>query len=62
MREWSERAGFTVKSHADNFAVTTKTAFSRVGFQLNRVTGYEAIEMLKRQVTEQGMRCFIFFY
>jgi len=56
MREWSEWAGLTVKSHADNFTATTKTAFSELGSQLNRVTGYEAIEALKSQVTEQETR------
>jgi sensitive to high expression protein 9 len=40
---------------ADDFTGATKSTLSHLGIQLNKFTGYEAIEALKRQVAEQGM-------
>lgn len=31
------------------------TTLSQLGLQLNKVTGYEAIEVLKRDVVDQGV-------
>lgn len=54
IREWSDQTAITFRKRADEYTGTTKTAFSRLGSQLNRVTGYEEIESLKKQVVEQG--------
>lgn len=55
LREWSDQAAITVRTRADEFTTTTKTTLSQLGLHLNKATGYEEIELLKRQVVEQGM-------
>ncbi|PBK97468.1 hypothetical protein ARMGADRAFT_987176 [Armillaria gallica] len=54
--EWSDQAAITLRTRADDFTETTKSTFSQLGAQLNKVTGYEEIEVLKRQVVEQEAR------
>ena len=54
IRGWSEQAAGSVKTHADSLAVSANLAMSRLGSQLNRMTGYDAIEALKKRVEEQG--------
>ena len=54
IREWTEQATIALRNRADDFTASTKTTFSQLGSQLNRVTGYEEIEALKRGVVEQG--------
>jgi sensitive to high expression protein 9 len=54
IREWTEQATIALRNRADDFTASTKTTFSHLGSQLNRVTGYEEIEALKRGVVEQG--------
>jgi len=58
IREWTEQATIALRNRADDFTASTKTTFSQLGSQLNRVTGYEEIEALKRGVVEQGVFCF----
>ena len=60
IREWTEQAATVLRNRADGFTAATKTAFSQLGSELNRVTGYEEIEALKRGVVEQGRIFFIF--
>ncbi|KAF8909008.1 hypothetical protein CPB84DRAFT_117917 [Gymnopilus junonius] len=60
IREWTEQATIALRNRADDFTESTKVTFSQLGSQLNRVTGYEEIEALKRGVVEQGMCGFIF--
>lgn len=54
VREWTDRTGIAVRQQADDFTNNAKIAFSQLGSQLNRVTGYEEIEALKRKVVEKG--------
>jgi len=54
IREWTELAAVVLRNKADGFTANTKATFSRLGSELNRVTGYEEIEALKRDVVEQG--------
>ena len=54
IREWTEQAAIVLRNRAVGFTATTKTTFSQLGSELNRVTGYEEIEALKRKVVEQG--------
>ncbi|KAK0187870.1 Mdm33 family-domain-containing protein [Armillaria mellea] len=54
--EWSDQAAITLRTRADDFTETTRSTFSQLGAQLNKVTGYEEIEALKRQVVEQEAR------
>ncbi|KDR82642.1 hypothetical protein GALMADRAFT_57754 [Galerina marginata CBS 339.88] len=56
IREWSEQATIILRNRADDFTASTKTTFSQLGSQLNRVTGYEEIEALKRGVVAQEDR------
>ncbi|KAJ7202816.1 sensitive to high expression protein 9 [Mycena pura] len=56
LRGWAEDTAISVRGRADEFTSTTKTALSQLGFHLNRITGYEEIEALKRRVVEQETR------
>ncbi|KAJ6620762.1 Mdm33 family-domain-containing protein [Mycena sp. CBHHK59/15] len=53
LRKWTGDSAIAVRNRADDFTSTTKTALSQLGFHLNRMTGYEEIEALKRRVVEQ---------
>ena len=44
-----------IRKRADGFTAVTQVLFSELGGQLNRATGYEEIELLKKKVDEQGM-------
>lgn len=55
LREWTNQAALTVRIRADDFTANTKTTFLQLGSQLNKMTGYEVIEALKRDVVDQGM-------
>ncbi|KAH0832202.1 Mdm33 family-domain-containing protein [Lanmaoa asiatica] len=55
LRDWGALAGSSLRRRADQFSKRATTAFSHLGLHLNRVTGYEEIDALKRQVVEQGM-------
>ncbi|KAJ7134350.1 Mdm33 family-domain-containing protein [Mycena epipterygia] len=56
LRKWTDNTAIAVRDRADEFTSTTKTTLSQLGFQLNRMTGYEEIEALKRRVAEQETR------
>lgn len=58
IREWAEQGAIVLRNRADGFTATTKATFSQLGSELNRVTGYEEIEALKRKVVEQGIGLF----
>jgi hypothetical protein len=45
----------SIRKRADGFTTVTQALFSELGGQLNRATGYEEIELLKKKVEEQGM-------
>lgn len=62
IREWAEQGAIVLRSRADGFTATTKATFSQLGSELNRVTGYEEIEALKRKVVEQGRFFFFLFF
>ncbi|RXW21619.1 hypothetical protein EST38_g4244 [Candolleomyces aberdarensis] len=54
IRHWTEHAAVTIRDRADEFTAKTKTQFSQLGAHLNKATGYEEIEALKRDVVAQG--------
>ena len=58
-RELSDRSLIAVRQRADGFTAKTESAFSLVGSHLNRVTGYEEIETLKKRVVDQGAYTFL---
>jgi len=45
----------TLRQRADGLTAETKTKFLKLGAELNKVSGYEEIEALKKEVVEQGM-------
>jgi hypothetical protein len=49
-----------IRKRADGFTAVTQVLFSELGGQLNRATGYEDIELLKKKVGEQGTFCTLF--
>ncbi|KAF7296470.1 NADPH--cytochrome P450 reductase [Mycena chlorophos] len=53
LRQWSESTAISVRTRADEFSASARTTFSQLGLHLNRMTGYEEIEALKRRVVEQ---------
>lgn len=59
IRSWTEQAAIALRTKADDFTASSKTTFSQLGSELNRVTGYEEIEVLKRGIVEQGMYTFV---
>lgn len=54
LRLWSEDAAIAVRERADRYTASAAVTFAQLGRELNKVTGYEQIEKLKREVTEQG--------
>lgn len=54
LRDWGVLASSSLRQRVDQFSKKATTTFSHLGLHLNRVTGYEEIEALKRQVVEQG--------
>lgn len=56
MRGWADLAVTTVRERANVFSTQATTTFSQLGGHLNRATGYDAIDVLKRQVVEQEAR------
>jgi hypothetical protein len=55
VREVTAMSAIAMRKRADEFTASAMIAFSRLGGQLNQVTGYDEIEALKRRVKEQGM-------
>ncbi|KAF9534515.1 Mdm33 family-domain-containing protein [Crepidotus variabilis] len=56
LREWTEQVAITLRHRADDFTTRSKTTFSHLGAELNKVTGYEEIEALKKGVSVQEQR------
>ncbi|KAJ7242821.1 Mdm33 family-domain-containing protein [Mycena haematopus] len=56
MRQWTDKSAIAVRTRADEFTSNTKSTLSQLGLHLNKMTGYEEIEALKRQVVEQETR------
>lgn len=50
MQEWSG----AVRQRVDVYSERATTTFFQLARHLNRATGYDAIDLLKRQVVEQG--------
>ncbi|KAE9394864.1 hypothetical protein BT96DRAFT_862492 [Gymnopus androsaceus JB14] len=54
--QWTNDRASQFRRKADDFTGVAKTRLSGLGAELNKVTGYEEIEALKRQVVEQEAR------
>ena len=55
IRDRMNQTAVDLRQRADGFTAETKTKFSKLGAELNKVSGYEEIEALKKEVVEQGM-------
>lgn len=53
-RRWSEQKFITLRQRTDSLIARMADSFTRLGGEINRVTGYDEIEALKRQVVSQG--------
>ncbi|KAJ7598802.1 Mdm33 family-domain-containing protein [Mycena floridula] len=53
LRDWTARAATVFREKADGFTGSTKVTLSKLGAELNKVSGYEEIENLKRRVVAQ---------
>lgn len=56
VRRWSERHFIELRQRTDSLVARLATSFTRLGGEINRVTGYDEIESLKRQVVSQEAR------
>ncbi|KAL1748351.1 Mdm33 family-domain-containing protein [Schizophyllum fasciatum] len=55
LRELAEATAINVRTRADEFTARSKSTFSQLGAELNRVTGYEEIDALKKDVVAREM-------
>jgi hypothetical protein len=55
IRRWSESSTIALRHRADALVARLAVSFTRLGGEVNRVSGYDEIEELKRQVVSQGM-------
>ncbi|KAL6302830.1 Mdm33 family-domain-containing protein [Sparassis latifolia] len=56
LRGWTETASARLRERVDKFTADLASTFSQLGGELNRVTGYGEIEVLKKRVVEQEGR------
>ncbi|KAI9465472.1 Mdm33 family-domain-containing protein [Lactarius psammicola] len=56
IRRWSEQQFIGLRQRTDIVVARLATSFTRLGGEINRVTGYDEIESLKRQVVSQEAR------
>lgn len=54
IRRWSEQNSIAFRQRADSLVARIAISFTRLGGEINKVTGYDEIEVLKRQVVTQG--------
>jgi sensitive to high expression protein 9 len=53
-REWATDAAIQTRIRTDAFAVRLTRALSQAGGEINRATGYDQVDALKRRVIERG--------
>ncbi|KAF8500966.1 mitochondrial distribution and morphology family 33, partial [Russula emetica] len=56
IRRWSEQNSIAFRQRTDSLIARLATSFARLGGEINKVTGYDEIEALKRQVVSQEAR------
>ncbi|KAL0960828.1 hypothetical protein HGRIS_005847 [Hohenbuehelia grisea] len=56
LQRWTTVITSSLRAHADRYSSSAKTTFSQLGSQLNKATGYDEIEVLKRKVVDQEAR------
>ncbi|KAI0770374.1 Mdm33 family-domain-containing protein [Fomes fomentarius] len=58
VKEWSHDTLKDMRQYSDDFTARVARSFAQLGRELNKVTGYEEIEVLKRKVVEQEARIY----
>ncbi|KAI0088723.1 Mdm33 family-domain-containing protein [Irpex rosettiformis] len=56
LRTWAEDTAVALRGRADQYTSSAIKAFAQLGRELNKVTGYQEIEALKKVVSEQEAR------
>ncbi|KAJ3521800.1 hypothetical protein NMY22_g12162 [Coprinellus aureogranulatus] len=56
IKHWTEKGAIAIRNRADEFTAQAKVHFSQLGQHLNKATGYEEIEALKKDVVAQEQR------
>lgn len=54
MKDWTERTSIVIRTATDGYTTRAVRTFAQLGSELNKVTGYGEIELLKKRVKEQG--------
>lgn len=54
LRGWSERTASQLRQQIDQYTASLAVTFSQLGKEINKVTGYGEIEVLKQRVVQQG--------
>ena len=54
IRRWSEQQFIGLRQRTDSIVARLAISFTRLGGEINRVTGYNEIESLKQKVVSQG--------
>jgi sensitive to high expression protein 9 len=54
IRRWSEQNSIALRQRTDSLIARMAISFTRIGGEINRLTGYDEIEDLKRQIVSQG--------
>lgn len=56
LRGWSERTASQLRQQIDQYTASLAVTFSQLGKEINKVTGYGEIEVLKQRVVQQEAR------
>lgn len=56
LRGWSERTASQLRQRIDQYTASLAVTFSQLGKEINKVTGYGEIEVLKQRVVQQEAR------
>ncbi|TCD62303.1 sensitivity to high expression protein she9, partial [Steccherinum ochraceum] len=56
LKDWTERTSIMIRQRADGYTAHAAATFAQLGKELNKVTGYGDIEVLKKRVVTQEQR------
>ncbi|THH31185.1 hypothetical protein EUX98_g3010 [Antrodiella citrinella] len=56
LKDWTERTFIGIRHRADDYTAQAATTFAQLGSELNKVTGYGEIDLLKKRVVAQEQR------
>ncbi|KAH8104500.1 Mdm33 family-domain-containing protein [Cristinia sonorae] len=53
LKDWTERTSTVIRRRADDYTARAASTFAQLGSELNKVTGYGEIDLLKKRVVAQ---------